>query len=148
MIEKKTKSIGGKNYEVYELGAKKGRQVLTRLLRHLGPAVGAMGDTKGDAEAKTLAGLGKLVESLTEADVDYFCDTFAAVTSVEMEGRMPLLSDVFDLHFKADYLNMFKWLAFCLQVNFGSFLAGLGGPEGLAALAAKGGASISESPKT
>lgn len=148
MIEKKTKSIGGKNYEVYELGAKKGRQVLTRLLRLLGPALGGMSEGKGDAEARIASALGKLVESLTDADTDYFCDTFAAVTNVEMEGRMPLLSDVFDLHFKADYLNMFKWLAFCFEVNFGSFLAGLGGPGGLAALAGKAAASSSESPKT
>lgn len=70
------------------------------------------------------------LDKLTEADFDYFCDLFAKTTQVHgpdmKEGAWPYLSDIFAVHFAGRYLEMMRWLAFALGVNFSSFFGGIG----------------------
>lgn len=116
MLETKNKQIGANEYQVTQLGAIQGRKVLARLARVIGPAIAEVG-TGG-----VTAALAKAAEGLTDADVDYFCETFAPMTHVRMpDGKTPKLSQIFDFHFAANYLELTKWLGFCLEVNFGSF---------------------------
>lgn len=115
MIESKTKVIDGLKYTVTQLGAKKGMRALTRLARLLGPAF-ASGD-----QTEAMAGL---FSRLTEDDVEYFCDTFAPLTTVEQDGKAPQLSSIFEIHFTGNYSSMLQWLLFCIEVNFGDFFGG------------------------
>lgn len=111
MVETKEKTIEGTTYRVRQLDAVKGRKVVARLIRLLSNAA-AGGD---DA-------LSKIFASVTEEDMDYFCDVFAASTDVNYEGKWPCLKDVFGLHFAGKYGEMMQWLLFCVEVNFGNFL--------------------------
>lgn len=120
MLKQSEKVIGNNTYKVTALGAIKGRAVFIMLLRLFGAtADGLKKDT-------LLSALQDLAKNLTDADLTFLCDTFAKVTDVQLpDGRSPRLADVFDLHFSENYLEMFEWLAFCLEVNFSSFFRGL-----------------------
>jgi hypothetical protein len=115
MLETRSKSIDGFEYRVTQLGAKQGRVVFTRLAKVLGQA---MADKDNPIAA--------LASSLDPGDVDYLCDTFAPVTTVNIQGKEPRLSDIFDMHFAGKYGPLLKWLGFCMEVNFGSFLDEMG----------------------
>lgn len=121
MLETKTKEIGACSYSVQQLGALKGHQVLMRLLKCIGPALEGLEGKKLSEEV--LAGmLAKVVSELDEGAVDYFCDAFAGSTTVLMpDGKAPFLNHVFDVHFAGKYLDLAKWLVFCMEVNFGDF---------------------------
>lgn len=109
--------IGDHEYTVTQLGAVQGRKALARLAKFIGPAVGSL-SSKDESAA-----LSRLAEGLNEADVDYFCDLFAPLTSVQIGDKAPLLSSVFDGHFAGEYLALVRWLVFCFEVNFGNFFA-------------------------
>lgn len=88
-----------------------------------------------------------MADRITPDEMEFFCETFAPLTQVTTNGKTPILKDVFDDHFAANYDEMINWLGFCLQVNFESFL---GGQKGIAALFADPGKateSLSKSPK-
>lgn len=52
--------------------------------------------------------------------------TFAEFTNLECEdGRKPRLKDVFDEHFSGELFEMGEWIAFCVEVNYATFFAGL-----------------------
>lgn len=126
-FEQKTTRIGAHAYKVTQLDAVTGRRAFTKLFKIAGPALAKI--ENGIDETSLGGALTELVTRLEPADVDYFCDVFAAVTEVS-GGRYtkeaPQLDDVFALHFASNYLEMFQWLAFCLQVNFSSFFVGIG----------------------
>jgi hypothetical protein len=108
MREVKSKQINDCSYEVTQLGAIKGRSLLTRLARILGAGGGDM--------AKSLG-------MITEEDMSYICDSFSEVTVVKQpDGKAPYLKNIFDMHFAGKYDEMIQWLMFCLEINFGSFL--------------------------
>jgi hypothetical protein len=127
------KQIGPYTYKVTQLDAIQGIEVLTRFINIVGPAL-ASADEKdaGASVAKALAGLST---KLTADDVKYFVGKFSKLTSVSggdlKVGHEPQLDAIFSAHFAGRYLDMFKWLAFCFEVNFRSFFseggASLGG---------------------
>jgi hypothetical protein len=104
-----TKRIGEHEYTVTPLGAIRGSQVLVRVLKIVGPLF-----TSKDLSA------------LQESDMDYMREVFAPLSTVNIEGKEPLLKDVFDAHFVGKYDEMIGWLMFCLEVNFQSILVGKG----------------------
>lgn len=112
--------IGDCTYRVTQLGAIQGQKVMVRLANVLGRA-GAKG---GDLAAK-LAGI---ASSLSEEDMTFLCNAMAERTLIQGSEYKGLtkLQDVFDMHFAGRYLEMLRWLAFALEVNFGSFFRGLG----------------------
>lgn len=110
MIESKTKTIGNHDYRVTQLGALKGRKVLTRLFKVIGPVVAAA--VSGGQN------LAHALDGVDEDTVEYLCDAFAARTEVDGVA----LDKVFEIHFAGNYAEMVKWLAFCVEFNFASFL--------------------------
>ncbi len=117
MRETKSRVIDGVTYEVTQLGAKVGRLVLNRLAKVIGAA--ADSDTP----------VADFTRALTDEDLTYLCDTFAAMTTCEIPeapGAKPGLAGVFDMHFAARYDAMLQWLWFCVEVNFASFLERVG----------------------
>lgn len=139
----KTKQIGGHGYEVTQLGAIEGRRVFARLAQVMGGMVGALA---AGGKPNPVDAFRSFAESMTPEVMDFFCDTFSKVTQVHRpDGKVLFLKDVFDDHFADNYGELVEWLAFCLEVNFASFLGGTGG---LGALLRKGmDTSGSKSPK-
>lgn len=140
-LEPREKTIAGESYRVSPLGAKRGRGMLVRLVKILGPGmgsfVGGVGRSpSGTVESALALGVGEAVHDLTarlredelSAILDEFALTTILVKSAEIELR---LSDVFDDHFAARYDVMLLWLRFCLEVNFGSFFDGSSGGASL-----------------
>ncbi len=152
-IERKEKQCGDHVYEVQQFGAKQGRRILVKVFKLLGPALGeAAGADKGQTDGATISAL--LRSASESVDVDLFdevCDAFAQCTRVHLDDkRAPKLDDDdnFDQVFAGNYAEMFQWLAFAFEVNYGSFLG-----ASLAQLARASGASETkdvpptESPK-
>jgi microcystin degradation protein MlrC len=138
MRESKNHNIDGYTYAVQQLGAKKGRLVLARVIRIV----------SGAAESDDP--VAKLGASLSDAEVDYLCDTFAATTQVSKEGdpnKAWVLADVFDDHFAGRYGAMVKWLWAALETNYSSFLSDVGlSPEALKSAMTNAKNSILQSP--
>lgn len=153
-IESKERRIGATTYRVTQLPAKRGRAMLVRFVRLLGPAAGAFASGVGrgaragvnldalmNANVAMLAGFGigdalhDLCTRLNEEDLSAMCDEFAEYTVVvqsrEIEQR---LSKIFDDHFAGRYDEMFQWFRACCEVNFASFFAGSSGANPLAKL--------------
>ena len=112
-IEAKTKVIGAHTYTVRTLGAITARGLFVRLVKTAGGALA--GGTGAGA-------LVKLLEGVSENDLAFFCDTFAAQTTVAAQGpkgtvQQPLAS-IFDLHFAGRILDMFQWLRFSVEANY------------------------------
>ena len=102
--------IGDYTYHVTQMGAIQGRDTLARLIAVAGPI---MGEENG-------AGL----RHLKPADLQQLSDDMAKLTEVELpDGKRPLLSNIYDLHFVGRYDEMFEWLTFCIKINFASFFA-------------------------
>lgn len=116
MRETKCHTIDGFTYTIQQLGAKQGRIVLARVIRIVAGA------------AESADPIAKLASTLTDAEVDYLCDTFAKTTQFGLEGtdKIFLLGDKFDDHFAGRYGAMVKWLWAALETNFSSFLADAG----------------------
>lgn len=133
MLEIRSKAIGNHTYRVRQLGAGEGRKALIRLVKILGPVFAPLLEGSGKVGAgwsflETKASdVGRafevLAERLSDQDLDYFCATFGVCTELEWpDGRAkPLTLQEQELHFAGDYLAMFKWLAFCLEVNYSGF---------------------------
>ncbi len=142
------KRIGAFTYHVTQLDAKSGSVALLRILKYVGPMIQeAVSNGGGDMGAGT-----KLTELLTEADFEYFRETMAGQTTVTGGGydedAEPALDNIFGEHFASNYLEMFEWLRFALEVNFRSFFAGAVAKFLKAAAAAtKESATPSSSPK-
>lgn len=118
MRETKSKEIGGVTYTFTQLGAIKGRKVCARLAKVLATTVNGQ------------------LPQISEEDVDYFCDTYAPLTSVTIEGKSPQLDKIFDTHFAGKYDEMMQWLWFCLETDFGSFFRKAGDVAAVQAAAA------------
>lgn len=156
MREAETTIIGNYKYKVTALPAMQGARVLRKLGQAAGPAI-AMLAAKEGTEGGGLAAIGgaigeavsALTKNLNDDDLESIFMTLAGSTQVEAEpgsGKMVVLKGVFDMHFQGDFMNLGKWVAFALKVNFGPLLDALpmvekAGADGSAAR------SASTSPK-
>lgn len=142
-LKLESKTIGEHTYDVRQLNAIQGRNVFLRFAKLVAPALeSVMGGDMKDAEKtgitreKLFTALARVVQAASEEDLTYFCDVFAATTDVVSYGddgkrKAPKLSTLFALHFAGDNLpDMFEWLYFCFEVNFGGFFAKLGVTRG------------------
>jgi|SRR5262245_33594623 len=133
-IEAKERRIGGTLYRITQLPAKRGRAMLVRFIRLLGPGAGSFvgGLARGNKPTLDAAlGLGiadamhDLCSRIDEQDLATICDQFAEFTVVvvsrDVERR---LNDMFDDHFAGKYDEMLMWLKACCEVNFASFFGG------------------------
>jgi hypothetical protein len=124
MLETTTRTIGEDTYRVTPLQAIQGRKVLVKLLKALGPAAEAVADAQSGNVGALLA---KLTANLEESLVDELCEIFAGRTEFQHGSKWIGLGEAgqFDLHFIKKYGQMAKWLAFCVEINYGSFLGEL-----------------------
>ena len=121
MLSPKDKVINGRTYSVTPLSAVKGRSLLVKLGPTLAAGMAALASK--DVTAAT-----KIFETLDENLLTYVCDTLAPSTQVTVDGRTDPLNKtgLQDQLFQANYLEMFQWILFCLEVNYSDFLRGLG----------------------
>ena len=150
MRKEKEIAIDGTKFKVVQLGFEDGIDLITMLYKSIGPSIGAMlsgldkksGEDLGSANISMDAisnALGELAKRLSAADLKHVVYTLAKTTRIEREpGKWPTLEPEVDL--AGDYGLMFKWLAFSLEVNYGSFLGGasLAKAVGLAQTLGKG----------
>src|SRR4051812_19642750 len=107
----KTK-IGAFEYEMKQLGAYKGQEVVTRLAPLFGLIVSKAQKDPAGAIADALG-------MIKPEDVRFLSDTFAEVTIVKDAKGVPCpLSPIFDEHFAGEYKAMMQWLGFGLSSNF------------------------------
>ena len=123
-MKRESKQIGEYTYAVQQLGSRAGGRLLIRFSKKLGQGI--------KSGATTIDRIAGAVESLEESDYDYLVDLLAPQTYVSGGGlaKPVKLVDVFDVHFAGRYLEMGQWLTFCLEVNYGDFLAVLLRPAG------------------
>lgn len=115
------RTIDGVRYQVQQVGASLGAEIMFRLARSFGAILAGL-------NVGTLS-----VESLSPADFNWLLKTLIAgskVGIVDEKGdgreRMADLSFVFDEHFAGKYPQMLEWMQFALEVNFGPLDAALG----------------------
>jgi hypothetical protein len=127
-LKSETKTIGENQYTVTVLPVQSGREAMIRLQRIMAGGIGAI--TTG-SRSDIPAALAGVSERLTAGDLEWFCSTFGKATKVctppdetAPNGRTLILaeSDAQTLVFAGNYLEMFKWLEFCIELNFGSLL--------------------------
>lgn len=120
-------TIGGVQFRLTALGSKKGTRVLTRLLNLAGPSVEALA---GQDERAVMSALGSLFARLSPGDLEFFDSEFGETTEIMREHgyvRLAKLSPLDrDALWAANFGDMFSWLKSCIDLNFASFLAGVG----------------------
>jgi hypothetical protein len=139
-LESKERRIGATTFRITQLPAKRGRAMLVRFVRLLGPGAGAFVGGLGRGKAPSLdfaaiVGVGDAVHDiclrLSDEELGAICDEFATHTVVVQSREIELpLTKVFDDQFAGKYDEMLEWLKACCEVNFSSFFAGssVGGP--------------------
>ncbi len=150
MLTTETKTIDDLNFETTQLAVKDARAVLIRLTRVMGPALAALagdGAAKlGDLDHMTVANaLAKFTSALSEDDLEYFCDKFGRASKVEVGPNMIVVAGAGEQVFRGKLATMFKWLWFCIEVNYSDFISGAG--AALAPLTAPKTVSVSTSPQ-
>lgn len=130
MIKTSEHRIGNHTYRITQLPVSKGRPLLVRLTRVLGPVVAELlrdGEKLSEAGAGAVAGaIRELATRLTDEDLSYVCDALAEHTEVSMgDGKWVRLSGVFELHFAGAYDEMLKWIGAGIEANYRSFFSGL-----------------------
>lgn len=128
-LQKQTCEVGGITYEVAPLPAAKGLAMFRRLGKSAAPALSALSGLGNGTGDHALASIGsaieKALESLSDADMTETCKVFAEYTDmIDGPSAIPLKSQ-WDLHFQGHLDELFLWLKFCIEVNFGPLLTAL-----------------------
>jgi hypothetical protein len=132
--QQKTVTIEGWKYELAQLGAVEGRELVVlfgRVLGRFAPLiVAAMKSRKAkvDTEAKAIdiaQELGEVMQTLQPKELEPLWDAFsrnAQVWSKDGKSREPV-ADVFDDHFAGEYFRMVQFFIEAAKLNFGDFLS-------------------------
>ncbi len=139
-METKEKTIGNHTFKVTQLPASKARKLLIRLFKVSGPSLGkVLEGLKGKDGKASLNDLNleKISEGIALLATNVFEDDFEYVVaallegeriSYHVDGKWPVLTlESSDNLFAGKLDQMFKLIAFALEVNFSSFFAGSGG---------------------
>ena len=141
MLESEKRAIGNTTFEVFQLGSLSARKTLVRLTKAFGPVLGKLlgelglengASPEAIKERLSVKVIGTLADSLaehiSEADLEYLCETFGKASFYyEGDKRLQLTLERQELLFKGgNLLTMFKWLAFCLEVNYADFFVAWG----------------------
>lgn len=155
MLKSEDRTIGRATYRVTQLPSSKGREVLTKLIKLAGPSLSRLlqdfnGEKLSVLDLDTGAvgqALEQLAANLGERDLDYFCEVFGESSVLLQGASQPKLTKEFqDFHFAGEYLEMFKWLLFSLEVNYRGFFPGGLSLNNGASVARPGTVSASISP--
>jgi len=121
--------IDGVTYRCWPVPFAAGRPLLVRAMRVMGPALSAAFEKADKPEAAMAAGLGRVTESLEDADVARFASTFGDASEyedAETGKTVPLVERNQSLHFAGRYGAFVAWLIFAMEVNgFDSFFSTL-----------------------
>lgn len=131
-VEERT--IGRGRYKVSQLGFGDARKVLARGGRLIAPALGKLDGVKSIGDALDLdigsigSALSAVLDRLTDEELDFFVETFAASTQVKIgaSGSFVPLKQVMELHFAGGegLRECWAWLRFAFELNFGPFSRG------------------------
>jgi len=135
--EPETRDIGGCTYTVTPMPTFEGLRLMQRLVKIVGPAAGAVAKP-GDGISAIAAAIGELAGRIEGDDLVEVVKALAKHSQVTDEsGKTKALVNVADLHFQGRYDDLFAWVAFALEVNFGPLLGWLrSGAAGRATAAA------------
>lgn len=124
--------LGGYTYRVTQLGARKAAEVLERLVKLVAP--GTRGFADSVAVAQTLdalammglpAAVATVLDELKVGTTMEVAEIFAPFTNVREDERTdgpgPRLDKVFDQHFAGKLSHLYRWLVFCVEVNYSDF---------------------------
>ena len=129
MLKIANRTINGKRYDIVALAAEPGRRMLIKLFKLIGPTLSQalrgksslkelrIVDLSGDDLANMVM---ELSERVSEDDFNTIVETFLGSTQIDGKPVEPYLA------FAADYGSLFKWLGFCVEHNYSSFLGDLG----------------------
>lgn len=140
-IEAKERRIGATTYRITQLPTRRGRALLVRIVRLLGPGagsfVGGLGRGRTGIDAALALGIADgvhdLCSRLNDEDLGVICDEFSQYTVVVQSRDVELkLSQIFDDHFAGRYDELLAWLRACCEVNYASFFGGASGGDLLA----------------
>ena len=127
MREPQQTTIGAWRYTVRPFPTGTGLALMWRLARMLGPALAALIRGAEGVEGAIGSSFNALVDRVTPEELTEIARQLAATADVVQPGgsQPAALGEVFDLHFAGDYLALFDFLRFALEVNFGPFVEGL-----------------------
>lgn len=141
-MQTKNRIIGNHKYEVRQLGTSEAEELLVRLVRVLGPVLGALLEDVGggikspkgiksllDMDVTTVSkALHELGMRLTVEDLRHLRTVFGnASVCHQPDGKaLPMKLEYQELHWCGRISDMFKWLGFCLEVNYSDFFGGAG----------------------
>lgn len=137
-VKTEDRTIGAHTYRVTQLTALKARALFARLVRFIGPAAAtALGGGRKLSQLDLGSLLSDLTERVTDEELGYFCDVLGSCSElVGTNGKTVALDrEILDVHFAGALLDMFKWLAFALEVNFADFLTELKRTQAAASMA-------------
>ncbi len=134
-LQKQQRDIDGTTYEVTPLPTSIGLKALVRLLHIMSPVLAAAAKD-GSNQDKVGGMLAALPTALSEGDLEYFTSIFGAQSKYQDGPNwIPLLKQNQELHFAGKYGELFRWLVFCVEVNYKNFFVGItsggGGVDGL-----------------
>ncbi len=117
-----SRQIGEHHYAVMPLPAGMGLRVFAQVMKTAGPALAGIRDLRSLKVGDMASVFGDLIQSI---DGDVLVDVCAKLAPMTTFDNGNSLAKVFDLHFQGDYLSLFEWLKFSLEVNYGPLLVGL-----------------------
>jgi len=138
MLETKERTIDGYDFKYYPLMATPARELLDKLIRMFGPSIAAAveglegADVGVDMKVTDILGsaMGSIGGSLREiagAVQPAFHHKLVEDLGKQTEWRneegnfVPLKKDMREVLFATNLLTEFKWIAFCLEVQFSDF---------------------------
>lgn len=149
--EPQSAELHGHCYTVTTLGTSRGVELVRRLGKVIGPAIGTVLDgtdasvslvgmfgaggedvvALGQAVAKSGDGLFRsavdaLVAGATKTDTDFIISECAKTTRVQLEceGKLIHLPQIYEVHFQGELGKLGEWLLFALKVQLGLFSDG------------------------
>ena len=134
-IENKEREIDGRGVAVSHFPGRRGLSILTRLVKLVGPALGALVGTTSqaiglDTKVSVDAAVRALMEQLdAKGTVDFILEL---LTCTRLDGK-EVKDAVFDVEFAGNYMLLAHILSFVLEVNYSSFF----GPNGIGNLVEK-----------
>jgi len=145
-VERRT--IDDIEFEVEQLNIKDARACLVRLSHVLGPALTELAKSNAkdvlDVDTGVVASaLGRLMTTMSEEDLEYFCGAFGKKSKVKVGELWLSVDKAGDSIFRGRLALMFKWLSFAAEVNYSDFLGVLTSMRGRLSV---GAASPSTSP--
>lgn len=132
MLKSEDRVIGEHTYRVTQLPVSKGRRLLAQLFKVLGPSIGELAKDARPVADPSLGSLGRgtladavraFADRLEPELLDVLSEQMAAQTQLVLNGgaRVIPFAPELEFHFAGRYDEMFQWIGFALEVNFGSF---------------------------